>query len=55
MRVRTKKNLLRVATAAAVACAVAVIVLPVAAASAHSLPGSWAAAAIDVISPASAG
>ena len=55
MRVRTKKNLLRVATAAAVACAVAVIILPVAAASAHALPGHWAAVAFDVISPASAG
>ena len=55
MRIRTKKNLLRVATAAAVVCAAAVVLLPVAAASAHSLPGNWAAVAIDVISPASAG
>ncbi len=55
MRTRTKENLLRAATAAVVVCAAAVIFLPVAAASAQALPGHWAAAAFDGISPASAG
>jgi hypothetical protein len=55
MRVRTKKNLLRAATAVVVACAAAVVFLPAASASAQAPTGTWAAAVFDVISPASAG